>query len=445
MRRPVTGDVFVAYGQIYVQSDPDDTDMDLAEAFAGQTAGLCGAAVPGALWLTTGTHTGKVGFTVEVHEQPPPPPDPAWEDVVEVSFRPVSDRTLLVQWAGEAAWDLGLARADHRVRYCARGMDRGSGRDTGPGAEPETERYLLQFWPAPPGPDRVLRATSRQAAHWHRYARDLPPPPTPQERAERELLAQQAAERAAKERQLDLERWEWGGRPPSARPRTEGGAARPLLRFDSDLVHTLDTLEPEAQRATALLAARRACETADLTEVPWVGEALTALTRGQPLPPPFHDPDRLRRTLTSDPRVPHRPASPAEPPEWPPYRPATDGHGVTWIPAARLGEARTTRPGLGRRLGAFVPNGPAASAAHAAHAAHALNEPVVVGPGADGPKTTGRVSQQHLAVRAVLAAADADPLRAALGAVWHAVHAYGEHHPDLLAEIRAACARHRGA
>lgn len=123
MRRPVTGEVHVHYGQIYVESDPAGTTPGLSEAFAGQNGGLCGAAVPGALWLSTGLHTGNVGFVVEVHAAPPAL-DPAWEDVVEVSFRPESERTSLVQWAGEAAWDLDLPRTDYRVRYCARGWTR---------------------------------------------------------------------------------------------------------------------------------------------------------------------------------------------------------------------------------------------------------------------------------------------------------------------------------
>ena len=37
-----------------------DIDADLAAAFAGQRNGLCGAAVPGRLWLITGRHTGTV-------------------------------------------------------------------------------------------------------------------------------------------------------------------------------------------------------------------------------------------------------------------------------------------------------------------------------------------------------------------------------------------------
>lgn len=170
MRRPVTGEVYVHYGQIYVESDPDSSTPDLSEVFAGQSGGLCGAAVPGSLWLHTGLHTGNVGFAVEVHDEAPPL-DPVWEDVVEVSFHPLSERTSLVQWAGEAAWDLDLARTDYRVRYCARGMDDGYERDTRIAKEPQADSYLLQFWPAPPRPDRVIRQTSQNAAYWHRHAR----------------------------------------------------------------------------------------------------------------------------------------------------------------------------------------------------------------------------------------------------------------------------------
>ncbi|WP_433523941.1 hypothetical protein ACQPZ2_01405 [Nocardia pseudovaccinii] len=34
-----------------LESDPESFGPDLKEAFAGQSAGLCGAAIPGALWL----------------------------------------------------------------------------------------------------------------------------------------------------------------------------------------------------------------------------------------------------------------------------------------------------------------------------------------------------------------------------------------------------------
>ncbi|WP_237527330.1 hypothetical protein [Streptomyces sp. SID2119] len=394
MRRPVAGEVHVHYSQIYVQSDPDGTNSGLGEAFAGQSGGLCGAAVPGALYLVTGLHTGSVGFTVEVHdEEPPPAPD--WEDVVEVSFRPVSKDTSLVQWGGEAAWDLALPVTDYRVRYSARGMDQGRDLDTRTAKEPQADSYLLQFWPAPPRPDRVIRETARIAAYWHGYARGRPAPPTPEQRAEAERLARQTKERAAEERRLHYERWQWGGRLPSEALR---GARQSnvlgLLPFDSDLVHTLGAVDPEVQHTVALLAARRACEAAGLTGLPWVAGALAALEADRPLPPPFDGPAGPWETLRSDPRVPDTTVLEAVPPEHPPYQPPPPG-----------------------------PDDPYA----------------VVETFPRTPRALHRISQPHYALPAVVAAAGPAPLVAALDAVWHALNTCGEHYPAFLDEIWAVC------
>jgi hypothetical protein len=176
VRTFVSGQVHVHYRQIYVESGEDYPD--LGACFAGQSNGLCGAAFHGTLFLTTGLHTGSVGFTVELHEGPPPV-DEEWEEVVEASFTPTSGRVALVQWGGEAAWDLDLAQTSHRVRYCATGMDAAHAADTRLEDEPMLDRYLLQFWPAAPEPDRVVRRTSETAVYWHGVARDLPPPPPP--------------------------------------------------------------------------------------------------------------------------------------------------------------------------------------------------------------------------------------------------------------------------
>ncbi|MGV9558753.1 hypothetical protein [Streptomyces sp. NPDC003522] len=455
MRRPVTGEVHVHYGQIHVESDPAGTTPGLPEAFAGQANGLCGAAVPGALWLSTGLHTGDVGFVVEVHDAPPPL-DPAWEDVVEVSFRPVSQGTSLVQWAGEAAWDLDLPRTDYRVRYCARGTDRGRELDTRVDGEPRADSYLLQFWPAPPRPDRVIRQTSRHAAHRHRYARDLPPPPTPEQRAESERLARRARERAAEERRAHHERWQWGGRLPSRALRdARESNVLGLLRFDSDLVHALDAADPGVQRAVALLAARRACEAAGLTDVPWVAEALTALAHKRPLPPPFDDRDLLSQTLRSDPRVPDRSVLEATPPQRAPYRPPTLADrplrqqqaspakaGGKWVSATEPGQDAPSRPGLGRRLGTLAPAAPAdRSATPTTGTGH---DAAVVVHTFGTPREPSWISQPHFALPAVLAAAGPAPLKAALDAVWHALNTYGEHYPQLLEEVRSACADRTG-
>jgi len=169
-------EIQVHYGQFYVQSRPDFF-VGLIESIGGQANGLCGAAVPGLLFLITGLHTGHTSVTVEMLGAPAPIGD-EWEDVVEASFRPATARVALVQWAGEASWPLPLAPIDYRVRYSATGMDRARRRDTLLAGEPLLDRYLLQLWPAQPAPDTVIRETSRCAAYWHAHARTLPSPRT---------------------------------------------------------------------------------------------------------------------------------------------------------------------------------------------------------------------------------------------------------------------------
>jgi hypothetical protein len=151
----------------------------LAECFGGQQNGLCGGSVPGTLFLITGLHTGEVGFAVELHDAPPAL-DHTWQEIVEVSFRPAG-KAALVGWAGQWSRPLHLAGADYRVRYSATGMGEGRARDTRMDDEPEADRYLLQFWPAPPEPDTVIRQTSACAAHWHTFARQQPSPTAPKE------------------------------------------------------------------------------------------------------------------------------------------------------------------------------------------------------------------------------------------------------------------------
>ncbi|MEV0170365.1 hypothetical protein AB0I00_04425 [Streptomyces sp. NPDC050803] len=416
VRRPVDGEVHVHYGQIYVESDPDDFGLDLAEAFAGQQSGLCGAAVPGALWLMTGLHTGSVGFTVEVHDHAPPL-DPVWEDVVEASFRPVSDSSSLVQWAAEDSWELDLAETDYRVRYCAHGMDKAHDFDTRLDEEPQQDRYLLQFWPAAPTPDRIVKQTSTIAAYWHDYARRQPPPPTPAERAEAERQAREAQEKQEEERQLAYERWEWGGQLPSEALRNVGGNVHGLLDFDPALVHALDAADPAAQRAVALLAARRACEAAALADLDWIAAGLTALAEERPLPQPLDDPERMWQALDSDPRVPDRTVGRAVPPRRPPFQPPGHDAPDTAMPQV-----------VGPAAAMVKPLEPQPCADAEGTRPRLL---VTIGP----PDDSLPMSQPHMALPALSAAAEPDPLQAALDAVFAAVVTYGEDFPALLQEI----------
>jgi len=133
--------------------------------FAGQANGLAGAATPGGVFLITGLHTGHVPITVELHDRAPAL-DEKWEEIVEVSFRPLGQMSL-TEWAGQASYELDIEQVDLRVRYCALGMDEAGDQDTRLDDEPGYDRYLLQLWPAPQAPDTVVKQTSEQAAYWH--------------------------------------------------------------------------------------------------------------------------------------------------------------------------------------------------------------------------------------------------------------------------------------
>ncbi|MEU7906603.1 hypothetical protein [Actinoplanes sp. NPDC049118] len=150
------------------EEDDEDDDRSDDLGMDGQQNGLCGAGVPGQLTFITGTHTGDVLLRMELHECEPPL-DAASSEVVEVSFAPASPDTWFAPWEGSGS-ELALEQRDYRVRYSAAGFDSEDAEETG-----AQERYLVQFWPAPPAPDQVVRQTSETAAYWHRTAREGSP------------------------------------------------------------------------------------------------------------------------------------------------------------------------------------------------------------------------------------------------------------------------------
>jgi hypothetical protein len=188
MTRVFEGKINVHYSQAYVLVGEIE-NLDFYDAFRGQTNGLCGAAVRGALLLVTGLHTGHVGFTVDVLDAPPPLDD-TWEEAVEVSFfvgyidpDPIEDTDVefmddpdvmvaLMEWGGEF-YELPLPPGNYRVRYCARGMQLGRDRDTLLCDEETIDFYSLVFWPAEAAPDRIIKQTSEIAAYWHKHAQSL--------------------------------------------------------------------------------------------------------------------------------------------------------------------------------------------------------------------------------------------------------------------------------
>jgi len=166
------GLVDVHYGFIDLYSDPDgsgDESDDLVGARRGQANGLVGAQVPHQLGMVTGLHTGEVPLVVTWTEDAPEVDD-EWEDVVEVSVDlSTADLTIATF---ESAYGCTIPQSGwHRARYCVAGMDEGQELDTPEDDEVAPDRYLLQLWPAPAGPDAVVREGSEIAAYWHGVAR----------------------------------------------------------------------------------------------------------------------------------------------------------------------------------------------------------------------------------------------------------------------------------
>ncbi|MER6520032.1 hypothetical protein ABT246_24655 [Streptomyces sp. NPDC001553] len=159
----------------------------------------------------------------------------------------------------------------------------------------------------------------------------------------------------------------------------------------------------------------------DTVSLNWVAPAFTALVQGHPLPPPFYDATQLRETLRSTPLAPRPPVLGAVPPERLPYFPPPPT-GWTWVPVAEVRDDGATRYELDRLPGSHAPM----------ESASLLVYPTP-------PDVRGPMSQPHFTLPAVLAAAEHDPLKAALDAVWHALNTHGEHYPQLLEEIWAVC------
>ena len=145
MNRIFDGKLYVSYSQAYVYVDEEEEDFgDLAKFFLGQENGLCGGACANSLFLTTGLHTGDVNLTVDLCSSEPPA-DPTWEEVVETPFNLTESNLGLYNWEGELVVPIPLAIGTYRVRYSAKGMERGRDQDTILDDEQPVDSYSLAF------------------------------------------------------------------------------------------------------------------------------------------------------------------------------------------------------------------------------------------------------------------------------------------------------------
>jgi hypothetical protein len=141
--------------------------------------------------------------------------------------------------------------------------------------------------------------------HVHAVASGRSVPPHPWVPMFDDLAARVAAQAAAARRSTaQFEARRWGGTPPTERLRRLPANTIGLAHLDRGLLDALGDSTPDVQRAMARWAARQACTIAGLATIDWIAPALTALERGEPLPPPFDDDHQPWDLLRADQRVP---------------------------------------------------------------------------------------------------------------------------------------------
>lgn len=160
------GVVDTNYGLFDITWGDEPRSDDLASTFRGQHNGLVGAADPRAIHFVLARRSGGSAIRIELLPSAPPPPAAEWEDVVEVSATvPADNHPRWLTWSDMDYGDLGaLPAGPYRIRTSALGRDQAVDDEF---AERCLDCYLIQLWPAPLEPDRIVRIGSENAASYH--------------------------------------------------------------------------------------------------------------------------------------------------------------------------------------------------------------------------------------------------------------------------------------
>lgn len=154
-----SGTAMVAYSQMYLMSDPLIAVPELFAAFDGQANWWCGVGVPGTVFFRCGRQDGLVVVTVDIHATAPTLQPEPWDEIVEVSYRPVGDQVTLQEWGGDLVVAFDLPEDVYRIRWHGRGMDAATAsEDVNP--DVGVDRYLIQFWPADDVGELILKSPS---------------------------------------------------------------------------------------------------------------------------------------------------------------------------------------------------------------------------------------------------------------------------------------------
>ena len=151
------------YSQFYIHGvdgwyDPDNIPEELG-------AGLVQADTHSNLMFVSFQQWGDLPIDVRVLDAEPAITEETWHDVVELSITP-PEPMVLDGWEDVNPLDLGLeVQRSYRVRYSVKDAD--LARDIGTQEDaPFPESYLIEIWPAPVSPPRVVRGESANGQYW---------------------------------------------------------------------------------------------------------------------------------------------------------------------------------------------------------------------------------------------------------------------------------------
>jgi hypothetical protein len=161
----IKASIFVDYGRMMILSGGTSPSGG-ENHFVTHRNGLLGGAVYSRLAVHLGVHTGDVHVEVELHQQCPEI-DESWEEIVEASCYIDAPPVVLVGASPKYSLRLPLEKGWYRVRLCVVGF--GESEKAQIFDDPKLERYKLIFWAADPRADAILKQTSEEVIHRHRF------------------------------------------------------------------------------------------------------------------------------------------------------------------------------------------------------------------------------------------------------------------------------------
>jgi hypothetical protein len=148
--------LYASHHQFYVEDGERPGDTGDASFWTKAAVADLLAVVPGTVGVGTGSY-GHVRVITEIHDGEPPLSLAVWDHVAEASLAVRGSTLRVIGCLEETGEEFSVAPGTYRVRCCYENLDEGVESGEGP------DWYVVQVWPAPAAPQRVLKRWSAAA------------------------------------------------------------------------------------------------------------------------------------------------------------------------------------------------------------------------------------------------------------------------------------------